>query len=81
MQTVHDIFFEMEEQEGLFSLQLADGTYYWDIIRREMFAALNAAYKGTYKDPQPAYKKSITTVIKDFAKTCINEFSLRYLIA
>lgn len=81
MQTVHDIFFKMEEQEDLFNLQLADGTYYWDIVRREMFAALNAAYQGTYKSPQSICKNRIITVIKDIVKAGINELSLMYLTA
>jgi len=81
MQVFHKKFFAMEEQEELFSLQLADGTYYWDIIRRDMFAVLNSSYKGTYNHSQPIKKNIIFTVIKDIVKTGINELSLRYLIA
>jgi len=81
MQDFHKKFFEMEEQEELFSLQLPDGTYYWDIIRRDIFAVLHSSYKGTYSHSAPIRQNIIITVLKDIIKTGINELSLRYLNA
>jgi hypothetical protein len=78
--SIHDVFYQMEEEQDLFTLQLADGTYYWDIIRTELFAGLNAAFKRSTAYPKSEYKLSITTIIKDFVKASINELTLSYLI-
>lgn len=80
MKSIQDIFFQMEEEQDLFTLQLSDGTYYWDIIRTELFAALNAASKKITGYPEPKYKSPITTIIKDFVKVSINELTLSYLV-
>ena len=60
--SIHDVFYQMEEEQDLFTLQLADGTYYWDIIRTELFAGLNAAFKRSTAYPKSEYKLSIISL-------------------
>ena len=84
MKSVADIFYQMEEEQDLFTLQLADGTYYWDIIRRDVYSSLNTSLnplqKGLSAYSQPKNNRSvIETIIRDLVKTGINEISLRYL--
>ena len=82
MQASHNIFFEMEEQEELFDLQLADGTYYWDIIRRDVFAVvMNYPPKDRHVNFYSKNRSMIENKIRDLVKAGINEISLRYLIS
>ena len=81
MQASHNIFFEMEEQEELFDLQLADGTYYWDIIRRDVFAVvMNYPPKDRHVNFYSKNRSMIENKIRDLVKAGINEISLRYQI-
>jgi len=80
MKSLHEIFFQMEEEQNLFTLQLADGTYYWDIIRREVFAALHALSKGSTDYPKHKFRTSVIVKIKDFLKMGVNELTLYYQV-
>jgi hypothetical protein len=71
----------MEEAEGLFDLRTRDGTYYWDIVRRDVFLRLHRMYGGPFVDAPPLPAPSLVTEIKDAVKTLVNRVSLRYLKA
>ena len=81
MKSIDDIFHQMEEEQDLFTLQLADGTYYWDIIRRDVRTRLDIAFNGQSVYFHPKNRSMIGTKIRDLVKTGINEISLRYLIS
>lgn len=78
--SILDAFLKMEEEQDLFELQLSDGTFYWDIIRTELFMALNTLSLNHGGYPETKYKLSIITIIKDFLKLTLNELTLSYLI-
>ena len=78
--SIIDTFLKMEEEQDLFELQLSDGTFYWDIIRTELFMALNTSSCSHGVYPEAKYKLSIITIIKDFLKLILNELTLSYLI-
>jgi hypothetical protein len=78
---IQEVFFRMEETENLFNLQERDGTYYWDIVRREVFMSLHTMHGGPFIDPPPLPKPSLFTHAKDAAKQLKNRFTLHYLKA
>ena len=81
MKTIDDIFYQMEKEQNLFTLQLADGTYYWDIIRRDVHISVNIVLNGESAYFNSKNRSIIETKIRDLVKTGINEISLRYLIS
>ena len=81
--TIHNIqdrFFQMEEEEGLFSLQMADGTYYWDIVRRQVYLGLRTMHGGPFAVPVAMPAPSLLTKVKDLVKSIINLITRYYLI-
>jgi hypothetical protein len=75
---MHHTFFRMECECGLFHERLSNGTYFWDVVRRDVFIAL-VEYKkkgkiNVLKSP-PCY----ITHIKNTAKVIINKITFRYL--
>jgi hypothetical protein len=78
---IQEVFFRMEETEELFSLRGNDGTYYWDIVRREVFMSLHTMHGGPFIDPPPLPEPSLFTNAKDAAKQLKNRFTLHYLKA
>jgi len=81
MKSIDDIFYQMEKEQDLFTLQLADGTYYWDIIRRDVNTRLNFVLNGQSDYFNSKNRSLIETKIRDLVKAGINEISLRYLIS
>ena len=79
--TLRAAFFEMEETEDLFSLKMEDGTFFWDIVRVNVFTGLHCAYGGPFNNPVANEKASIVSKSKDLIKTLLNEATLNYLIA
>lgn len=84
MDNFREIFYQMEEEQDLFNLQLSDGTHYWDIIRRDIHSLLNSNINPLQKGlsiywPSKKNRSVIETKIRDIVKTGINEISLRYL--
>lgn len=69
----------MEETEDLFSLRARDGTYFWDIVRRELFLSLHTMHGGPFVDAPPLPARSLFTDAKDVAKRLINRFTRHYL--
>jgi len=80
MKSINNIFYQMEEEQDLFTLQLADGTYYWDIIRRDIHISVNNLLNGQSVYFHSKNRSMIETKIRDLVKTCVNEISLKCLI-
>jgi hypothetical protein len=70
------LFFDMEERDGLFDLRLPDGTYYWDLVRFEVFGALYHAYVGTFENPA-SIPKAAPSLLKNIVKRSINAANCR----
>lgn len=73
-------FLDMEERDRLFDLRLPDGTYYWDLIRIDVFAALYHAYVGTFEDPAST-PKAAPSLVKDVVKRSINAAIRRRIVS
>lgn len=73
MSDIHSAFFRMEVEEKLFHLTLSDGTFYWDLVRREIFMILNSK-----KVNPPQNKKNV--LFKNFYKKIINKLTTRYIL-
>lgn len=71
----------MEEAEGLFDLQTRDGTYFWDVVRRDVFICLHRMHGGPFVDTPPLPARSLITDVKDAVKELVNRLSLHYLQA
>ena len=82
MKDIHKTFFDMEISENLFNIELSDGTKYWDIIRREVFAAINKYNKDKFQINEDNLKffSQLTDKLKDIFKLFLNYFILRYII-
>lgn len=65
------LFLDMEERDGLFDLRLSDGTYYWDLVRYEVFGALFHAYQGPFESPANI-PKAAPSLVKNVVKRSIN---------
>jgi hypothetical protein len=78
---IQEVFFRMEEAEGLFDLRTRDGTYFWDIVRRAVFACLHRMHGGPFVDEPPLPVPSLVTDTKDAVKALLNRISLHYLQA
>lgn len=81
IRNILDVFFQMEVDENLFSMQMTDGTHYWDIIRSEVYLCLHAAHGGPFARPTSSPRPSPLARCKDLLKPLLNEISSRYLIA
>jgi hypothetical protein len=81
IRNIQEVFFEMEEAENLFNLQASDGTYFWDIVRRDVYASLHTMHGGPFVDPAPLPAPSLFVNIKDAAKHLRNRLTLHYLEA
>ncbi len=66
----------MEVIENLFDMQLIDGTKYWDIVRREVFAAIN---KHDMHKIQ-IHRNDFIEKIKDLCKGFLNYLIFRYIV-
>ena len=73
------LFFDMEEREPLFDLRLPDGTYYWDLVRFEVFAALYQAYVPTFDNPVNI-PKAAPSLVKNVVKRSINATMRRRIV-
>jgi hypothetical protein len=71
----------MEETEELFTLQMMDGTYYWDIVRTQVFLSLHTMHGGPFADPPPLPSPSLRTKAKDIVKWFVNQRTRHYLVA
>jgi hypothetical protein len=71
----------MEEAEGLFDWRTRDGTYFWDIVRRDVFLSLHRMHGGPFVDAPPLPAPSLVSDVKDVFKELINRVSLHYLKA
>jgi hypothetical protein len=76
---IQEIFFEMEETERLFNLQAADGTYFWDIVRRDVYMHLYTMHGGSFVGSPHLPGSSLISHIKDAIKQLLNKFALHYL--
>jgi hypothetical protein len=78
---IQEVFFQMEETEDLFNLQGRDGTYFWDIVRRDVYLRLHTMHGGPFADAPFLPDPSLFTTVKDVVKQLLNRLTLRYLEA
>ena len=81
LRNIQELFFRMEVEEGLFSMQMSDGSYFWDVVRRDVYLCLHAVHGGPFAQPQGSPPPSLTSRAKNIAKTLANSVSRRYLTA
>ena len=79
LRNIRHVFFEMEESERLFDQWLADGTYYWDLIRLQVFSRLHAMHGGSQADPLAPQKPSPSAKVKDLLRGRLNQLTRVYL--
>ena len=81
MKNIHDIFFEMEFRKNLFSLELEEGLYYWDLIRRDVFAKINL---NSNEEPKLGNQNQAVShfihSLKNLAKSNLNIISKNYIL-
>jgi len=65
------IFLDMEQRDGLFDRRLPDGTYYWDLVRYDVFGALYHAYGSPFESPA-AIPKAAPSLVKNVVKRAID---------
>lgn len=80
IENIQDLFFKMELAEDMFSLQMTDGTYYWDLVRRQVYLSLHTIHGGPFATSEILPAKTIATKIKNVVKMFINLISRRYLV-
>jgi hypothetical protein len=78
---IQEVFFQMEETEDLFNLRGRDGTYFWDIVRRDVYLRLHTMHGGPFADAPFLPSPSLFTNVKDAVKQFINRLTLHYLEA
>ena len=71
LSTLPALFYGMEERDALFDLRLPDGTYYWDLVRFEVYGALYHAYSGTFENPTDV-PKAARSLVRNVVKRSIN---------
>jgi hypothetical protein len=81
IRNILDVFFQMEVDENLFSMQMTDGTHYWDVIRTHVYLCLHAAHGGPFTRPTSSNNPSALAGCKDLLRPLVNAVSRRYLIA
>jgi len=74
----HEIFGQMEEAEDLFGLRTADGTYYWDVVRRNVIIAVHGIHGGGFAAPARV-PPSLVSTAKDLVKPVLNRLTRRYV--
>jgi hypothetical protein len=77
---VHELFLRMEEAEGLFGLRTTDGTYYWDIVRRNVCVGVYGSQLGGLAAPPPPPPPSLVSTAKSFGKAISNRLARRYVV-
>jgi len=70
----------MEEEENLFSLQMSDGVYYWDIVRRQIFLSLHTMHGGPFAEPESLPAPTLRSNAKDLLKPVLNWITRQYLV-
>lgn len=70
----------MEEKKDLFLRQMSDGTYYWDILRRQVYLFLHTLHGGPFKLPNIRPKQKISNKFMNIGKLAINILSKQYLV-
>jgi hypothetical protein len=81
IRTIQALFFQMEEEENLFAQRMSDGTYYWDVIRRDIYLSLHTMCGGAFARAEIPPAPSLRSRIKDSVKPLLNKLCRRYLIA
>src|SRR5436190_124109 len=81
IRNILDVFLEMEEAEDLFSLQMMDGTYYWDVVRNNVFIGLSILHGASLAVPSSVSAPSVASKTKDLAKQFLNRCTRQYLVA
>ena len=81
MQKIDKIFLKMETKENLFNLQLSNGVYYWDIIRRNVYLRIAYYLKKNNKSLNDQDYIKSNFKIKNYLKIKINMFSKKYIIS
>jgi len=76
-----DAFVEMEETEDLFSLQMMDGTYYWDVVRGNVLIGITILHGASLAVPSSLSVPSFASKTKDLAKRFLNRFTRQCLVA
>jgi hypothetical protein len=80
VRNIQDRFLQMEEAEDLFTFQTMSGTYYWDIIRINVFTILHRIHGGSFVAPSFSSTSSLVSKAKDLVKSVVNQRTRRYLI-
>ncbi|MGE4239657.1 hypothetical protein [Ramlibacter sp.] len=78
---ITEVFFRMETDARLFSAKAADGIYYWDMIRSEVYLSLHTLLGGPFTLPEPLPAPSWKSRAKDLVKPLVNMASRRYMQA
>ena len=78
MLNVQEVFLHMEEAEDLFALRASDGTYYWDIVRRNVLIGVHGLHGGGFVAPA-LVPPSLVSTAKDFVKAELNRLVRRYV--
>jgi hypothetical protein len=79
VRNVHELFLQMEEAEDLHDSRTANGTHYWDIVRRNVFVSLYGVYGGGFTVPSAPPAERLVSRAKNFAKSLINQATRRYV--
>jgi hypothetical protein len=77
---IQDVFFLMEEEENLFSLQMRDGVYYWDIVRRQIFLSLHTMHGGPFAEEDALPAPTLQSNVKDLLRLVLNWITRQYLV-
>jgi hypothetical protein len=80
LQNFQTVFFKMEVEEDLFSRRMSDGTYYWDIVRRQVYLFLHSLHGGPFKRPESPPHQTLSRKLKNIVKMASNSVTLNYLI-
>ncbi len=64
----------------MFSRQMSDGTYYWDIVRRQLYLYLHSLHGGPFALPEPPPHQTPLRKLNNILKWVINKITLNYLI-
>ena len=80
LQNFRSVFFKMEEEEDLFSRQMSDGTYYWDIVRRQVYLYLHTLHSGPFELTDSPPHQTLLHKLKNIVKLAINLITLKYLV-
>lgn len=82
MKNIHNNFFKMEMEEDLFSKFIFEKTYWWDIVRREVFGEINtfSSSKNIKKLQKKNFFINLVIQIQNFIKFLLNIISLKYLL-